>query len=230
MQELENSKYLPLTTNSKIFRGKPMTTIMQTGKHNMDNLTKQELGKLFPIVIVPPNSNWVNLFEKEKKIIIDTLGEHIALKVEHFGSTSVPNLAAKPTIDILVEIPSTDDFKNFVVDKMKNIDYHFIWRTDCGQPYMMFVKGYSSNGIIEQTYHIHMAPKSHPLWDRLYFRDYLKQHPEIAKNYEEIKYQLAEKHKYDREDYTTAKTEFITKVTEIAKNENKKTADNKTQK
>lgn len=203
---------------------------MQTGKQNLDKLTKQELGKLFPIVIVPPDKNWSNLFEKEKKVIIDTLGSHVALKVEHFGSTAVPNLAAKPTIDILVEIPSTEEFKNYIVDKMNSIDYHFIWRTDCGMPYMMFVKGYSINGIIEQTYHIHMAPKDHQLWDRLYFRDYLKQHPEIAKNYEELKYQLAAKHKYDREDYTNAKTEFITKVTELAKKETQKTTNNKTQK
>jgi GrpB-like predicted nucleotidyltransferase (UPF0157 family) len=202
-----------------------MTTKMQTGKQNMNDLTKQELGQLFPIVIFPPNDNWADLFVKEKKIIIDTLGWHIALKVEHFGSTAVQNLAAKPTIDILVEIPSTEDFKSFVVEKTKSLDYHFIWRTDCGQPYMMFAKGYSPNGIKEQTYHIHMAPKGHPLWDRLYFRDYLKQHPEAAKKYEKLKYQLAEKYKYDREDYTNAKTEFITKVTELAKNENKKTTD-----
>jgi GrpB-like predicted nucleotidyltransferase (UPF0157 family) len=202
---------------------------MQAAKHNMDDLTKQELGKLFPIVIVPPNKFWPILFEKEKKVIIDTLGQHIAKKVEHFGSTAVPNLAAKPTIDILVEIPSTNDLKSFITEKMKKIDYQFIWRTDCGQPYLMFVKGYSPNGIIEQTYHIHMAPQSHPLWDRLYFRDYLKQHPEIAKNYEELKCQLADKHKFDREDYTNGKTEFITKVTELAKNETKKTTDSKIQ-
>lgn len=198
---------------------------MNTGKHNMDDLTKQELGQLFPIVIVPPNDNWVDLYVKERKIIIDTLGGHIALKVEHFGSTAVPNLAAKPTIDILVEIPSTEDFKKFIVDKMEGIDYYFIWRTDCGQPYMMFVKGYSLNGIKEQTYHIHMAPKGHPLWDRLYFRDYLKQHPETAKKYQELKYRLAEKYKYDREEYTNAKSEFIKKVTELAKFENKTTKD-----
>jgi len=205
------------------FEGKQITTKMKSGKPTLDNLSKQELGQLFPIVIVPPNSNWANLFNKEKRIIIDTLGGHIALKVEHFGSTAVPNLAAKPTIDILVEIPSTEDLQSFITEKMKGKGYHFIWRTDCGQPYMMFVKGYSPNGVNKQTYHIHMAPKIHPLWDRLYFRDYLRQHPEIAKNYEELKYKLAVKYKYDREDYTNAKTDFITKVTEIAKKEYNKT-------
>ena len=185
----------------------------------MDDFTKEELGRLFPIVIVPPNDKWADLFDKEKSIIVGTLGEQIALRVEHFGSTAVPHLAAKPTIDILVEIPSTSEVKDLITEKMTSAEYHFIWRTDCEPHYMMFVKGYSPDGIKEQTYHIHMAPKDHQLWDRLYFRDYLKHHPETAKEYEKLKYQLAEIHKYDREDYTNAKTEFITRVTELAKNE-----------
>ncbi len=192
---------------------------MQTDKQNLDSLTKEELGRLFPIEIVPPNAKWAELFDKEKKIIIDALGKQTALKVEHFGSTAVTGLSAKPTIDILVEIKSTPDLKDLIIEKMKNIKYHFIWRTDFGPPYMMFVKGYTSSGTKGQTYHIHIVPKDHTLWDAIYFRDYLKQHTETAKEYEKLKYQLASKYKNDREAYTTAKTEFIIRVTELAKKE-----------
>ena len=185
-------------------------------------MTKEEIGLLFPIEVVPPDEKWFEIFEKEKSLIMDTLGKQIALRIEHFGSTAVPNLAAKPTIDILIEIHSTEEFKVIMIEKMKTIKYDFIWRTDTPPPYMMFAKGYHSDGTKEQTYHIHVAPKDHPLWDRLFFRDYLKQNPDTAKDYEQLKFELAIKHKYDREEYTNAKTEFVTRITELAKKTNKK--------
>ncbi len=181
-------------------------------------MTKEEIGLLFPIEILPSDEKWLELFENEKILLAETLSNKVALRIEHFGSTAIPGLAAKPTIDILMEIDSTEKQKAFMIEKMKTIRYDFIWRTDTPPPYMMFAKGYRADGKKEQTYHIHAAPKDHPLWDRLYFRDYLKQNHEVAKEYEQLKIKLATKHKYDREDYTNAKTEFVTRITELAKN------------
>lgn len=183
----------------------------------IEDLSKEEIGRLFPVEVIPYDRNWVELFKKEKPLLLQALGEEIALRIEHFGSTAVPNLAAKPTIDILVEIPPlTPKLKERIISKMKAISYQFIWRADCESPYMMFAKGYDLVGITEQTFHIHMGQADHPLWDRLYFRDYLIENPEIAKQYEKLKIDLASKHKYDREDYTNAKTEFIATVTNLA--------------
>jgi GrpB-like predicted nucleotidyltransferase (UPF0157 family) len=187
----------------------------------LEDLTPEELGKLFPIQIVPYDKNWVNIFNSESKLIKDTLGDNIALKIEHFGSTAVDGISAKPTIDILVEIPFlTDNLKEMIIQKMTKIDYHFIWRTDEKLPYMHFVKGYTINGFEGNIFHIHMGDKTHPLWDRIYFRDYLRQNIKVAKEYESLKISLAEQFKYDREAYTNAKTEFVKRITEIAKNEN----------
>jgi GrpB-like predicted nucleotidyltransferase (UPF0157 family) len=187
----------------------------------IEDLTPEELGKLFPIQIVPYDKNWVDIFNSESKLIKDTLGDNIALKIEHFGSTAVDGISAKPTIDILVEIPFlTDNLKEMIIKKMTKIDYHFIWRTDERLPYMHFVKGYTINGFEGNVFHIHMGDKSHPLWDRIYFRDYLRQNIKVAKEYESLKISLAEQFKYDREAYTNAKTEFVKRITEIAKNEN----------
>lgn len=55
------------------------------------------------------------------------------------------------------------------------------------------------------------------LWDRVYFRDYLRENPTVAKQYEELKLKLAETYKYDREAYTENKTEFIRLITRLAK-------------
>jgi GrpB-like predicted nucleotidyltransferase (UPF0157 family) len=185
---------------------------------NIGDLSEDQLGRLFPIEIISYNENWKILFQQEKKIISETLGNEVALRLEHFGSTAVKGLASKPTIDILVEVPDlTVQVKTHIIERMKSIGYDFIWRTDDKEPYMMFAKGYTLEGIKGQTFHVHMAHKRHALWDRLFFRDYLTHYPGVAKEYESLKLELAKKYKYNREYYTKAKTEFISKVTAIAK-------------
>ncbi len=72
---------------------------------------------------------------------------------------------------------------------------------------MTFVKRDSFQG--RRTYHIHMAPKGHELWDAIIFRDYLRTHPIEASRYAELKYGLAAVHENDRERYTLAKTDFV---------------------
>jgi GrpB-like predicted nucleotidyltransferase (UPF0157 family) len=184
----------------------------------IDDLSKEELGQLFPIKIVPYNADWTIWFETEKKLLVETLGNDVVLRIEHFGSTSVRGLSAKPTIDILIEIPPlTEQLKDWIIGKMKNIGYDFIWRTDDTVPYMMFVKGYTFDGIKGQSFHIHMGEHTHSLWDRLYFRDYLRQNQKTLKEYEKLKIELAGKYKFDREGYTNAKTNFITTITKRAK-------------
>lgn len=191
---------------------------MDNETNELENFTTEELGQLFPIVIVPYNKKWNELFWEEKKLILNTLGEKVALRIEHFGSTAIEVLAAKPTIDILVEIPPlTDELKTEVVEEMKEIGYNFIWRTDEPPPYMNFVKGYTLKGFEENVFHVHMADKSHSLWDRIYFRDYLRKNVIVAREYENLKLELADKYKYNREDYTNAKTSFVKRITEIAK-------------
>ncbi|NOY36307.1 MAG: GrpB family protein [Chlorobi bacterium] len=189
-------------------------------KKDLDRLSTRELGELFPVIISEPDPEWKKLFETEKKELKRILGQKAVVRIEHFGSTAVPNLAAKPTIDILVEIPGNEKTRNEIKQKMKSEGYHYIPREDCPPPYMMFVKGYSDEGIKGPSYHIHMAEKEHNgLWDRLYFRDYLIKNKETAREYERIKRELAEKFKYDREAYTEGKTGFILKITEKAKKE-----------
>lgn len=184
----------------------------------LKNLSTEELGKLFPIEVVPYDKNWKNKFENEKILVQKKLGEN-ALKIDHFGSTAVEGLSAKPIVDILIEIPAlNEELKTEFIQKMSEIGYQFIWRTDEEIPYMNFVKGYTESGFQGEVFHVHCGERNHPLWDRIYFRDYLKQHPEVAKEYENLKIELAKKHQFNREDYTNAKSEFIHKITAVAKN------------
>ena len=191
---------------------------------SLNNLSTAELGQLFPIQIVPYDRQWNEMFLQEKKEIERILTTDLAIQVEHFGSTAIPDLASKPTIDILVEIPSVKEIKPVIVGKMITGGYQFIPRQDCPPPYLMFLKGYTLEGYKGQCYHLHMAPRNHiGLWERLYFRDYLNLHPEVARAYEALKLELASKYRNDREKYTEGKSEFIYKITEIAKKEKKET-------
>ncbi len=177
----------------------------------LDSLTKEELGRLFPIIISEFNDNWKALFHEEKNRIIDLLGKEKAIGVEHIGSTSVPGLPAKPTIDILVEIPAEKRLQNEIKGIMASSGYiHMKEQTE----HLMFVKGYTPEGFKGQCYHIHMGSKEQEsLWDRLYFKDYLILNPEAAAEYAALKKELSKKFKYDRDGYTESKTEFIIKTT-----------------
>ena len=180
----------------------------------LDKLTRAELGRLFPIYISEPKEEWVDLFVQEKREILSVLGEEIAIRVEHIGSTAVANLSAKPTIDILVEIPKGKDVEDKIKTLMNSGGYSHIKDQN---EYMMFVKGYSPEGFKGQCYHIHMGPRDNKgLWERIYFRDYLIANPQIASEYAALKKELAVKHKYDRDAYTESKTEFIKKTTQVA--------------
>ncbi|MTI29415.1 GrpB family protein, partial [Xanthovirga aplysinae] len=153
----------------------------------------------------------------EKNELGRILGKY-ALKIEHFGSTAIPNILAKPTIDILVEIPNDNEIKDEIIHKMKSQNYYFVLRNDRHPPYIMFIKGILTKEVKAPTYHIHMGEKEHGnLWDRLYFRDYLKDNPKLAQEYENLKKELAKKYKNDRDAYTEGKTEFVLKITKEAK-------------
>ncbi|HUH18617.1 GrpB family protein [Albibacterium sp.] len=180
------------------------------------DLTKDEIAKLFPVKLSSHTSQWKGIYEKERDLILSVLND-VILRIEHFGSTSVPNIIAKDTIDILIEISDENNFNSEIVEKFKTINYDYILQNEGSSQHMVFVKGYSPTGEKGQTFHVHMGPKNHQIWDRILFRDYLRERIEIAQQYEILKIKLSETHKYDRVGYRIAKTKFVQKVTEEAK-------------
>ena len=181
---------------------------------NFDDLTAEQVGELFPIRIVPYNPDWKMLFKQEKELIIRTLGEDLALNVEHFGSTSVLGLAAKPTIDIIVEVSNLSvDIKPYITQKLGAIGYGNMQNAE-KENKMTFGKGYDESYTYTQTYHIHIREKGNTPQEEIFFRDYLRQNSDARDKYAELKYSLAERFRFNREEYTQAKTEFIMKITE----------------
>lgn len=156
-------------------------------ERKLEDLTKEEIGRLFPVEISIYDKEWPELFEKEKRLIVETLPTTLISRIEHFGSTSVPGLSAKNTIDILLEAEFEETKTAQLILLMKEIGYQFNWQNEGNAPHMVFVKGYDPSNPGQQTYHIHAGPKEHPIWDRILFRDYLIEHKEIAHAYEELK-------------------------------------------
>jgi GrpB-like predicted nucleotidyltransferase (UPF0157 family) len=84
---------------------------------------------------------------------------------------------------------------------------------------MTFGKGYDMKERDKQKFHLHIRQKDSDSWnDEIYFRDYLRQNADARNEYEQLKLRLAQLHKYDREAYTAAKTDFIANITRKAKN------------
>lgn len=186
----------------------------------LHDLSTEELGKLFPVSLRPYDPLWPQLFEQEKINLFRILGRKTALSITHIGSTAIPGIAAKPCIDILLDIPENKQIQPQIIKQMKESGYDYFLQNKFPPPYLCFVKGYSDSGYTGQSYHIHAAPKSHTdLQTRPFFRDYLVQHPKAARAYEALKYELAEKHRFNREEYTQAKTEFIQGINEKIKSE-----------
>ena len=158
------------------------------------------------------------MFEKEKEQLLSCLPHELIGRIEHFGSTAIPGLAAKPIVDVLVEVTSLEETERRIVPVLEAQGYDYFWRPsrgDDGPPfYAWFIKR-DSAGV--RTHHIHMVESDFEHWDRLLFRDYLIEHPATAKEYEALKLNLARDYPNDRVAYTNGKTEFIVRVTQSAK-------------
>jgi GrpB-like predicted nucleotidyltransferase (UPF0157 family) len=190
---------------------------MRTENVDFDNLTAEQVGKLFPIRIVPYNPEWKMLFEQEKELIKDVLGKERGLNIEHFGSTSVAGLAAKPTIDILIEMPDLNrEVKQMLIRKLGTIGYGNMYNAE-KEHKMTFGKGYDETYNKMESYHVHVCERGNTPLDEIYFRDCLRQNSDARDEYAKLKYSLARKYQFNREDYTLAKTEFIMRITEQQK-------------
>jgi GrpB-like predicted nucleotidyltransferase (UPF0157 family) len=185
---------------------------------SLADMTNEERWRLFPIILREHDPEWKTMYLDEKKLLTDHIGERNIERISHIGSTSVTGLAAKPTIDILVEIKENTDLDKLTAD-IKAAGYIFSRQENNPPPHMMFMKGYTPEGFRGQAFHVHVRYSGD--WNELYFRDYLKKHPDTAAEYGRLKLSLKEEYEFNRDAYTAAKSEFINKVTSLARLESK---------
>jgi GrpB-like predicted nucleotidyltransferase (UPF0157 family) len=185
---------------------------METLAERIERVSKEQIS------IVPYDTQWPLRFIQEKSYLLESLPPEMIGRIEHFGSTAVPGLAAKPVVDMLVEVKSLEETKIRIVPVLEAQGYDYFWRPTSGDNvppfYAWFIKR-DAAGV--RTHHIHMVEKHFEHWERLLFRDYLIGHPEVAKEYEALKLRLARDNPHDRVAYTEGKTEYVVRVTKLAK-------------
>jgi GrpB-like predicted nucleotidyltransferase (UPF0157 family) len=168
------------------------------------------------IEIVDYDPLWPAEFEKEARAIQLALHGHQTLAIEHAGSTAIAGLAAKPIIDIYIAVRTIAGAKAALVRPLEALGYLY-WRENPNTDQMFFVKGLPPRGK-RRTHHIHVAELGSDAWRRpLLFRDYLRAHPDEAKEYLDLKLRLAKQHHSDREAYTGAKDAFVEAIIRRAK-------------
>jgi GrpB-like predicted nucleotidyltransferase (UPF0157 family) len=161
------------------------------------------------VEIVAYDSRWPALFLEERSRLVEMFPA-LVRRVEHFGSTAVPRLSAKPIVDILVEVTSLDEVKAQIVPVLESAGYDYLWRPTTGDDtppfYAWFIR---RNKTGQRTHHIHMVERDFPQWESLLFRDYLIAHPDVAQQYVDVKRRLAAQFPSDRSAYTDGKSEFV---------------------
>jgi GrpB-like predicted nucleotidyltransferase (UPF0157 family) len=151
--------------------------------------------------LVPYTPEWNVYFEREKTALQQLLGTY-PLDIQHVGSTSIPGMLAKPIIDIAIAVQDFEQAR-VCIPLIESLGYEY--KGEFGIPHRhYFVKG------DPRLFHIHMSEIDSMEWkNTLLFRDYLRDHPAIAKEYAQLKQQLAMKYPNDREAYLEGKTEFV---------------------
>jgi GrpB-like predicted nucleotidyltransferase (UPF0157 family) len=169
------------------------------------------------IIIVPYDERWESEFLLLKRVLTNALGKLI-LRIEHVGSTSIKGLGAKPILDIDVVI--NDDFIfSEVANKLNEIGY--LHKGDLGiegrEPFGCKDANVPWGENIRQwmEHHLYVCTKDNQeLHRHLKFRNYLRGHFEVAREYDQLKVHLAKNSK-SRLEYTEAKSEFINKILEL---------------
>ncbi len=176
---------------------------------NLNEMTLEELWELFPISLVKHRDEWTNFYNDEREFLKNTLRQ-FPVKISHIGSTAIKDIYAKNIVDILIELPTDYNLKS-LCSLLVNNGYICMSETDNR---ISLNKGYTPQGFAEKVFHLHLRYDGDNA--EIYFCKYLNEFPTLAKEYEQLKLSLAQKYEHDRDAYTFAKTDFVSRVTKKA--------------
>lgn len=147
---------------------------------------------------------WAELFAAEASRLRGALGD-LAVAIEHYGSTSVPGLVAKPVLDILVGAPEATDAAPYRA-ALAPLGYEYA--AHAGVPdHLVFGRGTA------RTHLVHVVRYGSGAWHRaLAFRDALRADAALRDSYAALKRELAEDYSAERSRYTAAKSAFVERV------------------
>lgn len=179
----------------------------------LSEMTMEELWELFPIFLVAPKDRWKTDYEEMEVFLKNVLSACPVEGIHHIGSTAIDGIWAKDIVDILIEVSKDSD----IGDTAKAMEKNGFIQMSASKDRISLNRGYTKDGFADKVFHVHLRYAGDH--DELYFRDYLKEHVQIAKEYEAMKLRLWKQFEHDRDAYTNEKTAFIRKWTSIAKKE-----------
>lgn len=159
------------------------------------------------IVITEYNPRWAQMFQMERNRLSVALGQ-LALGIEHFGSTSVPGLSGKPIIDIMIGVESLEVAET-LIKRMEQLGYHYDPEREGFTPERRY---FWRGSEARHSHHVSMVEYKGEFWNRyIIFRDYLRRHPDVVREYDALKRELAPR--FDTlEEYWDAKAAFVNTV------------------
>lgn len=179
--------------------------------------TLQELWELFPIILREHNPAYAQWYRQQAQQLLAgmTAAGIGVFRISHIGSTAVPGLTAKPIVDILLELENPGD--PAVLDGvLHNAGFLRMSATEHPHWQRSYNKGYTPAGFAQKVFHLHLRRAGD--WGELYFRDYLLEHGNCCREYEALKAGLLGRFEHDRDGYTQAKTQFVERYTQLARN------------
>lgn len=164
------------------------------------------------ITITPHNPDWKLWADEEIDNLSKVMSDY-SLKISHIGSTAIPDIQAKPIIDILVEVSNYNS--DWITIKKLLIKHGYMCMCE-SENRMSFNKGYTINGYADRVFHVHIhLPGDN---DEILFRDYLFTNANAAKEYENLKLSLLPNYINNRDGYTEAKSQFIQQILHLSRN------------
>ncbi|WP_354680653.1 GrpB family protein (plasmid) [Macrococcoides caseolyticum] len=161
--------------------------------------------------IAPYNPTWTNMFKNEAQALTGVLSAEI-ISIDHIGSTSVPNLYAKPIIDILItvkDISKLDNYNNMLAE----MGYEAMGENGISG------RRYFQKGRDDRTHHLHVYEKGNQHVHRhLAFKDYLINHPNEVEDYGQLKLKLTNDNNTTIDEYIRGKNDFVQALEERALN------------
>lgn len=160
------------------------------------------------VIITPYSPDWPTQYLAIRDELLSVFAQ-VVINIEHIGSTSVPGLAAKPVLDVLLSAHSLADIES-KIKPLNEIGYSYVPKYEREIPMRRYFVKSSSTSL---RVHLHAVEIHSRIWqDHLAFRDALCADANLRAQYQTLKLQLAEEFATDKSAYTAAKSPFIQAV------------------
>ena len=160
-----------------------------------------------PLELLDYREDYKEIYEEEKEELLKIYKDRIK-QIDHVGSTSIKGIKSKPIIDILIQTDDLEDFIEFTEKAVEGETYTEKKETTLGKDYLIRKE---ETGKVKALIHVYQTGDMNGITSIL-FRDYLNNHEEERKRYEDLKRELYNKYKDERKKYTSGKDKYIKEV------------------